>query len=385
MTPAIKEMILHTLELVFTKGLHVDKALAMVFSQNKGQHKEEVAEAIFDLLNNWRFLWACRQQEPSTDEQALKTALWTWELLQKEQAPEHKDRQLIWNQRGSMDKVALSVPAWLYEWGYQQSGEAWRKELAAMNQPAKTVLRVNTLKIDRDHLRKQMPDSAIVDWAPEALAFSEHTNLYARAEFHQGLFEVQDASSQAVSLLLRVEPGQRVVDACAGAGGKSLHLAALMKNKGRIISLDTSDRKLAELRRRARRAGVSIIDTRLIDSSKAVKRLYDSADRLLLDVPCSGTGVLHRNPDLRWRLSETMLKELMEKQKQILSQYSKILKKDGRMVYATCSLLTCEGEEQIAWFLQQNPDTFQLVEEKRFSPAKDGFDGFYAAVLTKKE
>ncbi len=384
LTQAVRQMVLQALDLVLCKNQHSDKALAQIFRQSKGAHKEQVATTVYAILRSWRFLWACRQQEPATDEQSLKTALWTWELLQSEQAPEHKDRQLIWKQRGSLDVVRLSVPDWLYDLGYQQSGEEWRKELAALNQSPKTVVRANTLKIDRENLHKQFPTAKTVAWAPDALILTEAKDIFDRAEFRQGLFEIQDAASQAVSLLLQVEPGHRVLDACAGSGGKSLHLAALMQNKGRIISLDTSAARLDELRRRSRRAGVSIIETRPIDSAKVIKRLHDSADRLLLDVPCSGTGVLHRNPDIRWRLSETMLHELMEKQQQIISQYSRMLKKGGRMVYATCSLLKCEGEDQIAWFLRQNPETFQLVEEKRYSPAKEGFDGFYVAALTKE-
>jgi len=181
-----------------------------------------------------------------------------------------------------------------------------------------------------------------------------------------------------------VEPGQRVVDACAGAGGKSLYLAALMQNKGRIIALDPSVPRLAELRRRARRAGVFIIEARPIESMKTIKRLYDSADRLLLDVPCSGTGVLRRNPDLRWRLTPAMLDQLIAQQQQILHHYSRMVKPDGLILYTTCSLLKAEGEAQISRFLESHADAFSLLKEKRYSPSLDGFDGFYAAVLKRE-
>jgi 16S rRNA (cytosine967-C5)-methyltransferase len=385
MLPIVEHGILSALDLIFNKNLHADKALALVFKKNKGLHKELIAGAVYDILRNWRYLWACRQEEPMSDPQALKTLVRTWEIIQNHEEPERQDHHLIWRSSGSLDAITLSVPSWLYELGLKEIGMKWRTELAAMNAPAKTVLRVNTLKISVTDLVKQMDrnDTGTVTWAPDALVLNDYQNVYTRQEYRRGLFEVQDAASQAVSILLQAEPGMRVVDACAGAGGKSLHLAALMQNKGRIISLDTSENKLAELRRRARRAGAFIIETRVITSSKSIKRLQDTADRLLLDVPCSGTGVLHRNPDLRWRLTSTMLNELMEKQKQILQQYCRILKKGGRMVYATCSLLPCEGEAQVAWFIEQNQSSFRMLEEKRYSSANDGFDGFYVAVLER--
>jgi 16S rRNA (cytosine967-C5)-methyltransferase len=183
--------------------------------------------------------------------------------------------------------------------------------------------------------------------------------------------------------MLDPKPGERVIDACAGAGGKSLHLAALMKNKGKILSLDIHERKLEELRKRASRAGADIIETRTIDSSKVIKRLEETADRLLLDVPCSGLGVLRRNPDSKWKLSDEEIEKLRALQSQILESYSKMVKPGGRMVYATCSILPSENERQVEEFLKNAGGTFELLEERKFAPGKDGFDGFYAASLQK--
>ncbi|NLP09594.1 RsmB/NOP family class I SAM-dependent RNA methyltransferase [bacterium] len=357
--------------------------MAAVFKQYRVKDKEPVVHAAHAVLRQWRFLWACREQEPAMNPASLQNVLETWEKLQGLTAAEQDEDRSLQRKAASLDQVALSVPAWLYDLGFAESGENWRNELAAMNQPAERVLRVNTLKIDRTRCAEYFNRTSIIPWAPDALCLHDTIDLYATKAFRQGLVEVQDPASQAVTALLQVEPGQRVVDACAGAGGKSLYLAALMQNRGRIIALDPSFARLAELRRRARRAGAFIIEARPIESMKTIKRLVDSADRLLLDVPCSGTGVLRRNPDLRWRLTPAMLDQLIAKQQQILHHYSRMTKPGGLILYAACSLLKAEGEMQISRFLESHADAFSLLKEKRFSPSRDGFDGFYAAVLQR--
>ncbi|HPI73274.1 MAG TPA: RsmB/NOP family class I SAM-dependent RNA methyltransferase [bacterium] len=379
-----RPFVLQSLQAILEKNIHCDKALAAVFKQHKIKDKEPVVYAVHDILRQWRFLWACRGQEPATNSASLQNVLKTWERLQGLAAKEGNECASLQNQADSLDQVALSVPAWLYDLGFAESGEDWRNDLAAMNRPAERVVRVNTLKIDRSHCAEYFSRSSIIPWAPHALWLHDPIDLYATKAFRQGWVEVQDPASQAVTALLQVEPGQRVVDACAGAGGKSLYLAALMQNKGRIIALDPSVPRLAELRRRARRAGVFIIEARPIESMKTIKRLYDSADRLLLDVPCSGTGVLRRNPDLRWRLTPAMLDQLIAQQQQILHHYSRMVKPDGLILYTTCSLLKAEGEAQISRFLESHADAFSLLKEKRYSPSLDGFDGFYAAVLKRE-
>jgi 16S rRNA (cytosine967-C5)-methyltransferase len=385
MPTEIEQEILYALDLIFNSHYHADKALALVFKRTKDLPKERIAATVYGLLRDWRFIWACRDDAPATDHQALQTALWTWEILQS--AGSKNEEPSLLRQKGqSLDAIALSVPEWLYEQGLVEIGANWRTELAALREPAKIVLRVNTLNCSLPELIKQTGlQGTTVSWAPDALVLAGHKNVFALPEFRLGHFEVQDAASQAVSLSMQVQPGMRVVDACAGNGGKSLHLAALMQNKGRIISMDISAGKLEELRRRARRGGAFIIETRAIEGAKTIKRLYNSADRLLLDLPCTGTGVLRRNPDLRWRISAVMLTELVQKQKLILQQYSRIVKPNGLLVYATCSLLPSEGEEQVSWFLQQEANPFSLQSEKRLSPARDGFDGFYIAVLKREQ
>lgn len=196
---------------------------------------------------------------------------------------------------------------------------------------------------------------------------------------------MQDYSSQLVAPLLAPQPGMRVVDACAGGGGKTLHLASLMENKGSIIALDTQAWKLDELRLRARRAGATNIETRAIESRKTIKRLYGSADRLLLDVPCSGIGILRRNPDAKWKLQPEQIDKLRATQQEILQAYAPITKPGGRMVYATCSILPSENQDQVEKFLNSEAGkSFKLLEERRILPQDDGFDGFYMALLSRE-
>ncbi len=194
---------------------------------------------------------------------------------------------------------------------------------------------------------------------------------------------MQDASSQLVGAALDVQPGMRVVDACAGAGGKTLHLAALMKNKGQIIAMDTEAWKLDNLKKRATRAGITIIEPRLIESSKTIKRLHNSADRLLLDVPCSGLGVLRRNPDAKWKLTHEFISTIKKTQQEILEGYSPIIKKDGVLIYSTCSILPSENTGQVNTFLKASENQFVLQEEKKVFPSESGFDGFYIAKIKR--
>lgn len=158
-----------------------------------------------------------------------------------------------------------------------------------------------------------------------------------------------------------------------------------MENKGQVIALDIYANKLKELKRRAKRAGAHNIETRHIDTTKVIKKLYDSADRVLIDAPCTGLGVLRRNPDAKWKLSLEFLKEITEKQSQILHQYSRMVKSGGKLVYATCSILPSENEKQIEKFLStEEGNKFNLVKEQKILAHKSGYDGFYYAILSKK-
>jgi 16S rRNA (cytosine967-C5)-methyltransferase len=248
-------------------------------------------------------------------------------------------------------------------------------------------LRVNSLKSNREHVADLLGDEDInADYnneLPDGLILEGRPSVFKTSMFKDGFFEVQDAASQLVAPMLDVKAGMRVIDACAGAGGKTLHIAALMENKGRIIAMDVEERKLQELQKRARRAGAMNLETRLIEP-KTIKRLQESADRLLLDVPCSGLGVIRRNPDAKWKLTPEFIENLRTIQYTILTQYSSMLKKGGKMVFATCSLLPSESEDHVRRFLAEQGEQWELLEERRTSPAEDGYDGFYMACLQRK-
>jgi 16S rRNA (cytosine967-C5)-methyltransferase len=211
-------------------------------------------------------------------------------------------------------------------------------------------------------------------------------NIFLTNAFKNGHIEVQDYGSQQIASFMEVEPGMKVIDACAGAGGKSLHLASLMKNKGHILSLDIYEKKLVELQRRARRNGVHIIEAKIIESSKTIKRLKEKADRLLLDVPCTGLGVLRRNPDAKWKLSPSFLEEVKFTQQNLLRDYSTMVKPGGKLIYATCSILPSENENQIKTFLESKEgQLFTLENQKTLLPNDFGYDGFFMAKLKRNE
>jgi len=199
------------------------------------------------------------------------------------------------------------------------------------------------------------------------------------------LFEVQDASSQLVARFLDVEPGMRVVDNCAGAGGKTLHMASLMENKGQLIAMDLYESKLKQLKIRAKRNSAFNIEYRIIDSTKVIKKLYEKADRVLIDAPCSGLGVLKRNPDSKWKLEPEFIDNIRKTQAEVLESYSKIVKPGGKMVYATCSVLPSENEQQVKHFLTTEiGKEFTFVKEQKVLASESGFDGFYMALLERK-
>ena len=256
-----------------------------------------------------------------------------------------------------------------------------------MNTQAPVVLRVNTLRTTRERLQQRLArenrlETRALEGYPDALELSRRAQLSDTEAFRQGWFEVQDASSQRVAPLLAPEPGMRVVDACAGAGGKTLHLAALMQGRGEILALDVHEKRLEELRRRAFRAGVSTVKTALATDEEIARR-EASADRLLLDVPCSGLGTLRRAPDAKWRLSPAFLDRVTALQAQLLASYSRMLRPGGRMVYSTCSVLPRENGRQVARFLEEHPG-FRLLKEHSLLSSREGYDGFYMALLQRE-
>jgi 16S rRNA (cytosine967-C5)-methyltransferase len=386
--------VVNALEMIFDENKYADKVIEKVLKQNPkwgARDRRFIAETTYDIVRWYRFL----QNITEAEENDYWKLLGGWCVLHEIPLPSWVEFKGLSEKRilernikmKSIRKFRESIPDWLDTLGEKELGKRWEKELNALNEEAHVVLRANTLKTTVKELRRLLLEAEVetdyIKDVPDALVLSERQNVFRHPTFKDGLFEVQDAASQMVAPFLRIDPGMRIVDACAGAGGKTLHLAALAKNKGRIIALDVEKSKLDELQKRARRAGVSNLEIKLIESSKTIKRLENSADRLLLDVPCSGLGVLKRNPDAKWKLSPEFIGNVKELQQHILQDYCDMVKKDGLMVYSTCSVLPSENERQVENFLTTNDSKFELLDQKHLWPS-DGFDGFYMALLRKK-
>lgn len=391
----LSEAVIQGLESIFTEHKYADKVIEKILKSNPkwgARDRRFIAETIYDIVR-WHRLF--KEISDANDDDFWRL-LGVWCLWNNTEFPDweefaglsRKKIEANYEKLKDVRKIRESIPDWLDELGEKELGSEWDKELAALNEEAKVVLRVNTLKVSRKELQEQLEDLENIQTEapndfPDALILEQRQNIFTRQQFKDGLFEVQDGGSQAIAPFLKPEPGMRVIDACAGGGGKTLHLAALMKNKGRIIAMDTEEWKLDELKKRARRAGVGNIEPRAIESSKTIKRLENSADRLLLDVPCSGLGVIKRNPDAKWKLTPEFIERVKELQQHILVDYSTMLKKDGLMVYSTCSLLPSENEKQVETFLESRKDKFELIEQKWLKPS-EGFDGFYMALIKRK-
>ena len=381
------------LEAIFEEGHYADKVIERTLKSNPkwgAKDRSFIAETTYEMVRWWRLV---NFLSPSKDPWDLFGTYW---LMQGQELPEWDEfarlqPEKIKSKYESITDPGLleSIPDWLQTLGSKELGEKWEAEIHALNEEAEVVLRVNTLKTTRERLKNLLQADGVgtylVKGYPDALVLDARQNVFRHPSFKEGLFEVQDASSQLVAAALQVEPGMRVIDACAGAGGKSLHLAALMGNKGKVISMDVEEWKLQQAKLRARRNGVSIFEPKVIEGSKTIKRLKESADRVLLDVPCSGIGVLRRNPDTKWKLSPESIQKVQETQQEILQSYPSMLKKGGQLVYATCSILPSENEEQVRKFLASEAGKdFELLEDRKVLAQESGFDGFYIARLLKK-
>src|SRR3989338_5610438 len=382
---------------IFLDGKYADKVIERLFKKNRkwgSRDRKFVAEAIYEIVRHKRRLEFIADSDRSMDLVAAffvqtRGELPDWEEFDHINVNEYKKR----NSAEKPLEVANSFPDWMHQLGSEEFGDQWPKLMNALNRPAEVFLRVNTLKASPETVIKELAADQVEaepivskDFEfPVGLKLKQRKNVFITQAFRKGYFEMQDAASQQVAELLQVQQGQRVVDACAGAGGKSLHLAALMKNKGKIISMDIHEWKLKELKTRAARDGVDIIETKVIEGSKTIKRLEGGFDRVLLDVPCSGMGVLRRNPDTKWKLTLAEIERLQQLQREIISDYSKLAKPNAVMVYATCSILHRENEDQVKWFLTTDEgQKWTLDKEIRIWPHTHGFDGFFGARLIKK-
>jgi 16S rRNA (cytosine967-C5)-methyltransferase len=390
------------LMLIFNEGQYADKVIQQLLKRDKrwgSRDRAFVAETTYDIVRWKRLYTEIAEVKEPFDRDNIWRIFAVWATLRGIKLPDwgYFDSTPTRKIKGRFDELSKirkyreSIPDWLDALGEKELGnEKWTKEISALNVQADVILRVNTLKTTKETLQAQLFDLDIeTDYLPDypnALKLKERANVFQTEAFSNGFFEVQDASSQLVAEFLDVEPGMRVVDTCAGAGGKTLHIASIMENKGQIIALDIYANKLHELKRRAKRNGAFNIETRHIESTKVVKKLYDKADRVLIDAPCSGLGVLRRNPDAKWKLKPEFIEEIKKTQQEILQQYSRIVKPGGKLVYATCSILPSENEQQVKQFLTSDiGKEFTFVKEKKVLSHESGFDGFYMALLEKKK
>ena len=300
------------------------------------------------------------------------------------------------------DWVRYNYPEWLVP-----DSDDWREEMTALNQEAPVDLRVNTLHATREELIEELTKEGFeveaTPISPIGVRMQTRAPVFTSDCFKKGWFEMQDEGSQIASLLLDAKAGEKVIDFCAGAGGKTLALAASMKNKGRILAWDTSEKRLKQMSERLKRAKVDNVQLHVLESEKDpfIKRHKDSADKVLIDAPCSGSGTWRRNPDLKWRFRPQDLEEITVIQQRILDSAHRLVKVGGYLLYVTCSILESENESQIEKFLAEKTNFrvatkdnlcsnsfYQIMNREGFlklTPYKNGTDGFFASLLQRLE
>ncbi|MBM3618610.1 MAG: RsmB/NOP family class I SAM-dependent RNA methyltransferase, partial [Alphaproteobacteria bacterium] len=281
-------------------------------------------------------------------------------------------------------------------------------EIDALGTEASLDMRVNTLKTTREALIKSLKeegfDPSPTPYSPWGVRLAKRGAIFNTKAFREGWFEVQDEGSQLIAFACNAKAGEKVIDFCAGAGGKTLALSAMMQNKGRVLAWDTSATRLEQIVKRIRRAGADNIQRHAIESESDafIKRHKGSADVVLIDAPCSGSGTWRRNPDLKWRFAQQDLDEVTAIQTRVLASAARLVKPGGRLVYATCSLFNEENKKQVEQFLSRNPDFrvatpaeiwnneygfngLEAQDTLQLSPLRSNTDGFYAAVLVKNK
>lgn len=393
---AVAKLLFEALSRLMQGNDRADLILSNLFRVNKTTDeavRAEAARVFYGLIRFWRPITsAIRMGEVlfQADADRLYRAFEIWIDLYNGKPV--KDEPVLvdkFTKYMRVRKIRESITDWLDETGVKEVGEStWEGIAHFMNTEPRVFIRVNTARISTADLvevltKEDVPVEVIND-LPGALLLKEHRNVFGLKSFLDGLFEVQDRSSQETGLFCQVKPGMVVIDACAGAGGKTLQLAAIMDNRGKIYAMDVAGGKLKTLRDRCSKAKTDIVETKEIVSAADVKPFAGKADLLLLDVPCTGSGVLRRNPDAKWRMDEEDLLRLQKLQKTILEEYSCMVKQGGTLVYSTCSVLPSEGEAQAAWFSALHPDEWTFEEEKRIGVDEKMGDGFYMARWRRK-
>ncbi|MCE2773077.1 MAG: RsmB/NOP family class I SAM-dependent RNA methyltransferase [Bacteroidetes bacterium] len=381
----------------FLASGHADQAIHHTFRSNRltdDRERGEIVHTIKGLIRWWRPLSeATRIENPQSkyDTRILVNALQYWEQLPNPKVKiKHEQTADRLRRYHALPKMQAGMPDWMYDKGNEQYGERWQTIAESLNEDAPHDIRINTLlcKSENDLLASLESEgvqaSPIEDLPGGYEIVHGYERLFRTSASRAGWFEMQDRSSQLVAHLLQVKSGMKIIDACAGNGGKSLHLASLMRNKGKIVALDNDEKKLLNLKKRAAKNNVDIVEVYPANTGN-MEQLKGYADRLLLDVPCSGSGVIRRNPELKWNTSPSELEKLKSIQRNIMDRYAAMLNEKGIMMYVTCSIFKDENEEQVAHFLKTHPD-WELLSEKMIDPSdKFSGDGFYIATLQTRK
>lgn len=338
-----------------------------------------VAKHSYEMIRWWRLLWFLKGEEPSLSKDKLNELFEvyrSWAIEETLSIPKNLSIG-----------IAQSYAPWFDKIAEKELGKEWVSISEALNREANVILRANSIKTTKDELLKILSAEGIetreTKISAEAIVLKKRKNLKNLTSFKSGLFEIQDGGSQLIPDFLNPVEGDKIIDCCSGAGGKALSLAAKIKNRGEILCIDTNRKKLEELENRANRAGVTCIKTLHYKNKKDLQKISNWSSKLLLDVPCSGTGVIRRDVDIKWKLNPKILAYTIDLQREILDTYSSLLKPGGILIYATCSILTSENEDQVYKFLNRNNTLFELQKQKRLSPMNEDSDGYYVAVLKK--
>ena len=410
LTPQLLQLATQALDLVLDFKRPADAELSAFFRDHKklGPHDRAfVAEAVFGVLRRYRYLSVV---VPAANPRTLVIA-WlikargmSGAVLEQFAKPELIDHI----RNAKTDDLALGIAADLPDWVIEklQLSMSDTDILAlgrALQLQAPLDVRVNTIKANREAVLAQLLAEGMAveatPYSPWGIRFKDHPAINRHPLFVNGSLEVQDEGSQLLALLVGARRGEMVCDFCAGAGGKTLAIGAMMASSGRLYAFDVAEKRLVKMKPRLARSGLSNVMPQLLSSENdtRVKRLAGKLDRVLVDAPCSGLGTIRRNPDLKFRQSPESVAELTQKQTAILRSAAKLLKPGGRLVYATCSLLTEENEAVVETLLAEGKFTLLPVNEVlaqskidldtgpmlKMSPSIHGTDGFFAAVLVK--
>ncbi|MDR2786987.1 MAG: RsmB/NOP family class I SAM-dependent RNA methyltransferase [Candidatus Accumulibacter sp.] len=415
LTPALLG---HT-ELLLTELLHSPFAADSVVSRHFRQHRELghndrafAAETVYAVLRRKRSLSACCFGEITARRLVLAALSLVQGLNRRELEPVIDAAEAEWLARAKAVRfdelpaaVRLDLPDWLHEaLSSQYAADELQKLVDGLNQAAPLDLRVNEMKAGRDAvlsaLRAEGIDADVCRFSPLGIRLIGKPFLSRHPLFLDGSVEVQDEGSQLLGFLLQPKRGEMVADFCAGAGGKTLLLGAMMRSRGRLYAFDVAEKRLTRLKPRLKRSGLSNVYPARIDSEHdiKIKRLAGKLDRVLVDAPCSGLGTLRRNPDLKWRQGPEGIAELIDKQASILRAAAGLVKPGGRLVYATCSLLDGENDGVVDGFLASHPEFAPVSAGEilrgqgiavdtgarlRLAPHRHGTDGFFAVVVVR--